>query len=88
MRILIKQIENFRTRLVRESITIDTKDYPELEGKTIEEIREHILEYGVEMKPPFELGWEDDLMSAIENQEVAWDEFYDQESDIVLTEEI
>ena len=51
MKIRAYQIETYQTFICREAIEIDTELYPELEGKTEEEIQEYIKENKYEMKP-------------------------------------
>lgn len=51
MKIRAYQVETYQTFICREVIEIDTELYPELEGKTEEEIQEYIKENKYEMKP-------------------------------------
>ena len=46
-------IETYSTFISREPVTIKISDYPELEGKTDEEIKEYIEENWYEMKAHF-----------------------------------
>lgn len=50
-KIKIHQTESYTTYIVREGITIDLDDYPELEGMTNEEIVEYLAYNAPEMKP-------------------------------------
>ena len=49
--IKIYQTESFTTYVVREGITIDLDDYPELEGMTNEEIVDYLEGNSCDMKP-------------------------------------
>lgn len=49
--IKIYQTESFTTYVVREPITIDLDDYPELEGMTNEEIVDYLEGNSCDMKP-------------------------------------
>ena len=48
--IKIYQTEEFTTYIVREPITIDLDDYPELEGMTCEEIADYLEGSSCDMK--------------------------------------
>lgn len=50
-KIKIYQTESYTTYIVREGITIDLDDYPELEGMTNEEIVDYLEENSSDMKP-------------------------------------
>lgn len=50
-KVKIYQTESYTTYVVRESITIDLDDYPELEGMSNEEIIEYLNDNGGDMKP-------------------------------------
>lgn len=50
-KIKIYQTEEFTTYIVREPITIDLDDYPELEGMSNEEIVYHLEGNSSDMKP-------------------------------------
>jgi hypothetical protein len=50
-KIKIYQTESYTTYIVREGITIDLDDYPELEGMTNEEIVDYLEGNSFEMKP-------------------------------------
>ena len=50
-KIKIFKTESYTTYLVREGITIDLDDYPELEGMTNEEIVDYLEENSSDMKP-------------------------------------
>lgn len=49
--IKIYQTESYTTYIVREPITIDLDDYPELEGMTNEEIVDYLEGNSSDMKP-------------------------------------
>ena len=61
----IRAIETFSTYISRESITITISDYPELEGKSEEEIKDYINENDWEMKAPSDCEWADSLADAL-----------------------
>jgi len=50
-RIKIYQTESYITYLVREAVTIDLDDYPELEGMTNDEIVDYLDGNSCDMKP-------------------------------------
>jgi hypothetical protein len=50
-KIRIHQTESFTTYIVREAVTIDLDDYPELEGMTNEEIVDYLDGNSCDMKP-------------------------------------
>ena len=50
-KIKIHQTESFTTYIVREAVTIDLDDYPELEGMTNEEIADYLDGNSCDMKP-------------------------------------
>jgi hypothetical protein len=50
-RIKIYQTESYTTYVVREAVTIDLDDYPELEGMTNDEIVDYLDGNSCDMKP-------------------------------------
>lgn len=84
MKIKIQPRESFRTYVFKESVIIDTEDYPELEGKSLDEIKEYIQENGDDMSPPAEIDYEDSLLSALENQDTDYDKVCEHDYDIIL----
>ena len=50
-KIKIHQTESFTTYIVRDAVTIDLDDYPELEGMTNEEIVDYLDGNSCDMKP-------------------------------------
>jgi len=57
--------ESYSTWVRRESIELNIEDYPELEGKTYEEIKEYVENNADEMKPT------DDFFESLSEQ--LWD---------------
>ena len=55
MKIKINAEESYTTTITRESIEIDTDNYPELEGMTSDEVSEYIDNNAWDMKPTDEL---------------------------------
>ena len=53
MKLKIYAVEDFRTIVFRDSIEIETDDYPELKGMSREEVEEYIRENATEMAPTF-----------------------------------
>ncbi len=51
MKLTVKAEEVYTTTILRESIEIDTENYPELEGMTEDEISDYIDENIWDMKP-------------------------------------
>jgi hypothetical protein len=53
MKIKMYSVEEFKTIIFRESLEIETDNYPELNGMTEEEIKQYIKENATEMAPTF-----------------------------------
>lgn len=78
--------EEFTTYIVRESIEIDTDNYPELEGMTEEEMKDYIRENIYDMKSSNE-EWYDNLYDEARQTDIQRDKIYNEETDIIFDEE-
>ncbi len=56
--------------VVRDSIDINVSEYPELEGKTEEEMIEYVKENAYDMAAPSDCDWADSLYDALSQQDV------------------
>ena len=83
MKINVYGTETFTTWLVREPVEIDTDNYPELEGKTQEEIREYIRENVYDMKPTNDQ-WYESLGEELNEMDVRRDKIYNEETDVIF----
>lgn len=71
MELTLRMTESFSTFISKEEVTINTEDYPELAGKTEEEIKEYITQNLWEMAPPADAGdWADSLGDYLDQMEV------------------
>jgi hypothetical protein len=86
MKINVYATESYTTWLVREPIEIDTDNYPELEGKTEEEVKEYIRDNYYEMKPTNE-EWFADLGEELNQMDIRRDKIYGEESDVIFDNE-
>ena len=86
MKINVYATESYTTWLVREPIEIDTDNYPELEGKTEEEVKEYIRDNYYEMKPTNE-EWFVDLGEELNQMDIRRDKIYGEESDVIFDNE-
>ena len=86
MKINVYATESYTTWMVREPIEIDTDNYPELEGKTEEEIKEYIRENYYEMKPTNE-EWYGDLGEELTQQDIRRDKIYNEDMSIIFDNE-
>ena len=86
MKINVYATESYTTWMVREPVELDTDNYPELEGKTEEEIKEYIRENYYEMKPTNE-EWYGDLGEELNQQDVRRDKIYNEDMSIIFDNE-
>jgi hypothetical protein len=86
MKINVYATESYTTWLVREPIEIDTDNYPELGGKTEEEVKEYIRDNYYEMKPTNE-EWFADLGEELNQMDIRRDKIYGEESDVIFDNE-
>lgn len=66
----IRRCESQNLWVVRDSIEIKISEYPELEGKSLDEIKSYIEENIYDMKAPEGLQYADSLAEAIDQQDV------------------
>jgi len=78
----VRFTESYSTFVSRESITITVADYPELEGKTEDEIRDYITSNAEEMASPYE--WADNLYEALSQMDVIREKITDEDSEVVV----
>ena len=83
MKINVYATESYTTWMVREPIEIDTDNYPELEGKTEEEIKEYIRENAYEMKPMDDTYY-DNLEEELQAMDLRRDKIYNEEIGIIF----
>ena len=86
MKINVYATESYTTWLVREPVEIDTDNYPELEGKTEEEVKEYIRENYWEMKPTNE-EWYGDLGEELNQMDIRRDKIYNEDMGIIFDNE-
>jgi hypothetical protein len=67
--ISVKMVEYYNTMLVREPVTINVEDYPELNGMSEEEMQEYIKENWSDMKPTND-EWYDSLYEECSQSDV------------------
>lgn len=70
MQLKLRTTESYSKFISRESVTIDTDEYPELQGMTEEEVKNYIRENSCEMAPPSDCNWVDNLSDCLEQQEI------------------
>ena len=76
----VRYTESYCTFVSRESHTLTIADYPELEGKTEEEIKEYIQENASEMKSPTD--WADNLYEYLTQLDVIREKITNEDSEI------
>ena len=86
MKINVYVTESYTTWVVKESIEIDTENYPELEGKTEDEIKDYIRENCYEMKPTNE-NWYGDLGEELSQQDIRRDKVYDEDMSVMFDDD-
>lgn len=77
-KIKIYQTESYTTYIVREGITIDLDDYPELEGMTNEEIVDYLEDNSSDMKPQNDEFY-DSLSDELFEKDIIKDKVYGEE---------
>jgi hypothetical protein len=77
-KIKIYQTEGYKTYIVREPITIDLDEYPELEGLSNEEIVTYLEDNSPDMKPQNSDDY-DSLSDELIEQEIIKDKVYGDE---------
>ena len=82
MEITLRMIETYSTFISRESLTINTDDYPELQGMTEEEAKDYISSNAYEMAAPSNCDWADNLSDALEQQDTIKEKITDNEFEI------
>lgn len=75
--------ESYSTWIVREPVEIDTDNYPELEGKTDEEIKEYIRENMWDMKPTNDEYYES-LGEELTQTDIRRDKIYGEETGVIF----
>ena len=80
--IKIRMTESYLTYIVRDSIVIDTQNYPELDGMNEEDIKDYIKANAYDMKSPE--GWDycDNLYDALMEQDIIRDKISNEEEEV------
>jgi len=86
MKINVYATESYTTWMVKEPVEIDTDNYPELEGKTEEEIKEYIRENYWDMKSTND-EWFENLGEELEQSDVRRDKIYNEEMSVIFDNE-
>jgi len=73
MKISINVEETFTTTITRESMEIDTNDYPELEGMTEDEVSDYIDNHAWDMKALDNTGLYSSLGEKLMDQDIEYD---------------
>jgi hypothetical protein len=82
MEITLRMTESYSTFISKESVTINTDDYPELQGMTEEEAKDYISSNAYEMAAPSNCDWADNLSDALEQQDIIREKILDNEFEI------
>jgi len=80
--ISVRMTESYSTWIVRDSITIDTSNYPELEGMSEEDAQDYIQANLDEMKAPEGYDYCGSLYEALMEQDVVRDKITDEDSEV------
>lgn len=78
----VRMTESYSTWIVRDSVTIDTSNYPELEGMSEEDAQDYIQANAYEMSAPEGYDYCDNLYEALMEQDVVRDKITDEDSEI------
>lgn len=78
----VRETESFTTYIAKESITINVADYPELEGKDEEEIKDYIRDNAYEMKSPYD--WADSLADALNQMDSIKEKITNEDSEYLF----
>jgi hypothetical protein len=74
--------ESYTTYVYREHLEINVEDYPELEGKSDEEIAEYIQNNASDMKAPEDYDYADNLYDACMEMDIANEKVNNEEYEI------
>ena len=77
----VRMTESYSTWVVHESIEINVEDYPELEGKNEQEIKDYITDNYWDMKPTEESDWAESLSDELLG-DVIKDKIYDNQQEL------
>jgi hypothetical protein len=80
--ISVRITESYSTWIVRDNITIDTSNYPELEGMSEEEAQDYIQSNASEMSAPEGYDYCDNLYEALMEQDVVRDKISNEDTEI------
>ncbi len=86
MKLNVYGTESYVTWMVKEPIEIDTDNYPELEGKTLEEVKDYIRENVWDMKPIDNDNYES-LGEELQEMDIRRDKIYNEEVDVIFDNE-
>lgn len=79
----VRMTESYTTWISRKSIKINVEDYPELNGMSVDEMKEYIVSNASEMKPTNE-EWYDSLYDELIGEDVVRDKITGENSEIVF----
>ena len=74
--------ESYTTYVYREHLEINVEDYPELEGKSDEEITEYIQNNASDMKAPEDYDYADNLYDACMEMDISNEKVNNEEYEI------
>lgn len=82
MKLNIRMTESYETFIVRASLEIDTKYYPQLEGLSEQEVIDYISENGDDMEQTNPDGYYSSLREELMDQDVVRDKVYNEDTAI------
>jgi len=86
MKIRINVEETFTTTITRESMEIDTNDYPELEGMTEDEVSDYIDNNVWDMKPVDNTGLYSSLGEELNDKDIEYDNISGESTEFYVSE--
>jgi hypothetical protein len=86
MKIRINVEETFTTTITRESMEIDTNDYPELEGMTEDEVSDYIDNNVWDMKPVDNTGLYSSLGEELTDKDIEYDNISGESTEFYVSE--
>lgn len=86
MKIRINVEETFTTTITRESMEIDTNNYPELEGMTEDEVSDYIDNNVWDMKPVDNTGLYSSLGEELTGKDIEYDNISGESTEFYVSE--
>ena len=80
--IKIRMTESYLTYIVRDSIIIDTQNYPELDGMSEKDIQDYIKANAYDMKSPEGYNYCDNLYDALMEQDIIRDKISNETDEV------